>query len=263
VTADLNPYRTPTVVDLTQGDLWLTAELKRVRAGLLFVYYGIVAMLLSVLAAPLLGVLLGAGGMGLGGGIAMGILFAIGFFGGSIAIFVGQVMCIAVPVESGAKSMAMAAVFTQCGGFLLTFGSTTLLFVAAAPAAEVGEAIGQSVGSIIQLISMIAGVASFFLFVIFLRRLNEFTGSVSLAASAASVLRLMIAIVGLYLLTMALVLYPMIGDAASGASMIGGVFAIIMVIAGLVTFIKYANLVLYSAKAIGKLPQRELAASLG
>jgi hypothetical protein len=260
VTAELNPYRSPTVVDLVDGDLWLTAELKRVRAGLLFVYYGIVAMLLSVLAAPLLGVLIGAGGMGPGGGIAVGLLFAIGFFGGSIAIFVGQVMCTAVPAESRAKSMAIAAVITQCGGFLLTFGSTMLLFVAAAPTSE---GVGLTVGSVVQWTSMIAGVASFFLFVIFLRRLNEFIGSVSLAGSATSVLRLMIAIIALYLLTMAVVLFPTIVGAAGQVGMVGGILGILLIITGLVTFIKYANLVLYSAKAIGKLPQRELAASLG
>lgn len=252
MSADINPYRSPTVVEWSGDDEAprLSEGLRRVRTGLLFVYYGIVATLLAFIAVPFVGVMLGMAGLGPTGGMLITAIMSIGFFGGSIAIFVGEVLCVAVPEQSRAKSMAIGAVTAQSLGFLIMFAG---LILAMLGLPRQGGGLETVTTWWIQLCAAFAGIVSFFLFVIFLRRLNTYTKNDLLSHSATSVLRLMIATIVGYFAIAGVALLPMLGG-GNGVGIPFGLAIMVLLVTFLVTFVKYANLVLYSAKAIARLP---------
>lgn len=227
-----NPYASPTAASIPlPGDRPLRtefpAELRRVRLGLSLVYYGICGVLLATICTPFL--------------VALDVMVVLGIAGImfvlSTMIFVGQALCIAVPVESGAKGLAIAAAVLQLASWAVSLG--TSLFES-----SVGVVGGSLVGGLASLASPIC-------FVLFLRQTARYVGEHAIAARATRTL-----IVGLIAAAMfvpGMVWMPGFGFAAAGGPVPETAWLAMMGIGGLMmlaAFLMYANTITYLRKAI-------------
>lgn len=248
-----NPYQPPETIDSvgqppTSEVNWL--ELRTTRSGLFAVYYGICAILLGAGGGMIGGLIGGAMDMPF---IAVSsvVLLLVGILGGSLSMLVGQIMCLTVPSRSGAKGFVQAAVGLQVFSFLLgVVGFVLAFYFVASPNPGGGPPIAMILSSnALALLNGVLGLVSFVCFLYFLRNTARFINRPDLEGSATSVLRLVATLVVLYFVVIGLMIFATIG---LGASM--GILMVILVlgvaILALVTFLKYANLVVYLARAI-------------
>ncbi len=245
-----NPYASPMATEMDPIAVqWLgtpSPSLTRVANGLGMIYAGIVVALLA----------------GIGGGILFGVLVAgqnleaaqlVGFliFAGTIIAWilniVGNLFCLATPAETGAQGMIYASVASMGINLIITVGVWLKIMPDGARNVQL-------------LFGLISGVT----FLIFLRRLALFIGRLDLANRARSIL---IWCAGLFLALVA-ALAIMIGSAgfaafqaaakgraaelgnAAGGVATGGFMILVILIAALITFVRYANLLTYLRKAI-------------
>ena len=243
-----NPYQPPETTEVASA---LPMEvhpgaLRKTRVGLFSVYYGICAVLLGVVVGMLV--------MFAGGGVAwMGILAAIlligGVFGGSLAILAGQIMCLTVPQESGARSYVQTTVALQGLSIVLGFVSmAAVMFAGVSGNGDATSMVGIT-SNVVSVINGILGLASSICFVLFLKKLAQHIRRVDLASSASTILKMVVAVVAIYFIMLSsLVSAVFLGGGEFG--LVIGIFALVFLVLALATFIKYANLVLYLARAI-------------
>ena len=114
-----NPYASPQSDTSTSHLSWAHEHpeaIRRVKLGLAIVYYTICAVLLLAIAAP-------AYSMWFAGPDAdllleTNILFGIGILT-AVVLLVGEILCISVPIESGARTFAIAAAAFRGLGLLM------------------------------------------------------------------------------------------------------------------------------------------------
>lgn len=249
MSSDFNPYQAPTTVELEPQttSVALSSGLLRARTGLYVAYYGVVSVLLSMIGIPLLAV--GMQFLGMRFGAVLVSFAATGMFAGWFAIFTGQVMCAFAPEESGAKSMAIGAVLAQVVSMLAVVGNLLAAVLGVNLSALVGDFLAE-IGP--GLVPMLAGGIGMFLFVIFLRRLNRHLGNERLMRSAGTLIWLMVLTIVGYLGIAVLMAFRFANQFGAPTEILGISVLVFMVLA-LVTFIKFSNLMLYTAKAIGRL----------
>lgn len=255
--SNLNPYQSPTAMDTgSLPDFRVNpASLSTARVGLYMVYYGIVSVLLACILGPIIMMAMAAGGVAALAGIIM-LFLMLGIFAGVIAMLAGQVCCMTVPGESGARSMSFATVGFQVSGFIGSMASSVLLFkdIAAGALPQPGD-FGWV--QIIQLGSAVVGLAGFVTFIVFLKRLNVYIANQELADSASSIIKWMVWFIVCYVffagVMTVLSLDPNVANNGGQMSVAMGCSAMVFGLVALVVFVRYANLVLYTAKAIGAL----------
>lgn len=256
--SDFNPYQAPSVIDsAAPGPIaWRSGEFKSVERGLYIVYYGIVAILGAMVLLPLLAAVSGAAGLPALAGVGiLGMIFII--FCGGVAIFIGQLFCLAVPVETGAKNLITAAVVMQ--SLTILFSIVAFFLGIAASFSGRADAVAGSflVGQGLNFLNGLLGFASFICFVLFLRRVNLTIQRVDLAGSAKTILVMMVVMMFVCIGMVGAVIAvgvaggPMQGP--SGPLVAVMVMGLVVMLVGLILFVKYANLVVYTAKALGAL----------
>lgn len=222
----VNPYASPQVEEkLSPGARWvseMSPSLRRTGLGLTLVYYGIVLMILAF--------------FGMGGAVALQSLPAIGAAGfavlaATLLMFVGPLVCLAVPAESGAKGFLLGSVFFQLAniGYAVAMHSAWL-----AP---------QISSPLLRGVLQLLGLVGFVLFVLFMKRLSEFINRSDLAQKARNVLVGMVVLIGLGVAAVA--------GPAAGVPALSLLFLAVG-IGGLVLFVMYANLVNYLGNALRK-----------
>jgi hypothetical protein len=197
----------------------MSPSLRRTGVGLSLMYY---AILLCILA-----------GLGLVAAIAMQSPPAIGiaelvFLAADGLMFVGSLVCLAVPAESGAKGFLLGSIVFQL--------------------ADVGAAILRQFASgmvspILDVVLQLVGLVGFVLFVLFMKKLSEFIGRDDLAHKARNILVGMVVAIGIGTVAVA-------GKVAGVTAM--AMLMIVVVIGGLLLFVMYANLVNFLGKALRK-----------
>ncbi|MCO6043976.1 hypothetical protein NG895_08655 [Aeoliella sp. ICT_H6.2] len=225
-----NPFASPQTDAVARPEVVWAAEqpeaLRKVKLGLTLVYIGICGMLLCVaVLAPLLMFSLGASRIELVALLGLAVLVF------SVVMLVGQIFCIAVPAESGARPFAISAVVLEVVCLLAMVLGTIATVVGML--ATVG-AIGQA----------LANVGSVTCFLLFLRKVAQYIERPDIAARAMRAL-----IVGV-LSTIAIAVGAMGPFAPPTQGEFLGWLAILGMLGALVAFVMYANTVTYLRKAI-------------
>ena len=228
----MNPYASPLVEEtLAPGAQWvreMSPSLRRTGLGLSIEYY---AILLSILSFLGMGVAVGTRSLP-----AMGIAgFAI--LAAALIGFIGLLVCLAVPAESGAKGFLLGSVVFQLAN--VGYAIITQFVPVTSPV----------LNGVLQLL----GLVGFVLFTLFMKKLSEFIGRTDLAQKARNVLIGMVILIGIAVVAVA-------GMAAAGTATAGaaaGMAAVallmfVVLIGGLVLFVMYANLVNWLGKALRK-----------
>ncbi|MCA9248683.1 MAG: hypothetical protein KDA42_16270 [Planctomycetales bacterium] len=208
-----NPYAAPQVEVAASGE-WLRSNaegLSKTAIGLSLMYYGIILLLLwTILTIPMM--FLGA---------AIRFPLGAGMIIASIMMFVGPVLCLSVPPETGAKGLAALSVVFQLIRVIVEF----LPFVGIAP-------------NIVPGLAQAAGILSSVLFVVFLRKLAQFIHRDDLTKRANNVLMMAVIAIALAL------------GSVVGIGPLPGLILIGVGILALVLFVMYANLINALRKAI-------------
>jgi hypothetical protein len=244
-----NPYASPMASAMDPIAVqWLgtpSPSLRKVANGLGMIYAGICLAILSAIG----GAILSATSRGNLDTLALiGILLVIAFIVSAILNIVGTLFCLATPEESGAKGMIYASAAAMGLSLLISFAIR--LHVIPPPA------------SIVQMIlTFISGVT----FLVFLRRLSLFIGRQDLAKKARSILiwcvglvmaviialALMISSVGMaYVRALATGQRPQVGRDELGSTTLPFLILGVVAVAGFITFLRDANLLTYTRKAI-------------
>ncbi len=227
----INPYAAPTSDLHPAAALWLgemPPSLARVYRGLTVEYYGILILLLNMIGLATIG--------------TMGILQferVLEIYGwvnivAAVLLFVGPILCLATPPESGAEGFIYAAVGSMIVSTLIGVAAS---FIDGLPREL--EYAGHAIGFL-----------SLTLFVLFMRKLAQFIGDFRSAARARNVL-----IAGAVLLLAAGVyLYYALRDADQLRWFFGiavfNWFSLALVVGGITVFVMFANLVDYLRKSI-------------
>ncbi len=248
-TEPINPYQTPAFnedempIPPTPG----TQGLKTTRTGLFAIYYGICAVLLALVGGFLLAVL--GASMGVGMAVAaIGVLAGLAVLGGYVSIFVGQILCLTVPQESGGKGYVQIAVAMQALSILLAVGGGITMGVMET-SGSVDPSLTDAGSSVLNFVNSLLGIIGYICFLYFMKHVALFIGRHDLASSSSDVMKMIIAC------AVMLFVVPFIG--VVGAFFVGGmslvlfgVLSLVLLITLLITFIRYANLVGYLARAI-------------
>jgi hypothetical protein len=231
-----DPYQSPTTVAMHPSAVqWLavpSVSLARVARGLGIMYTGIVLILLGfalLVVSPFLSIPQDAKLLALQIATALVI-------GGAVMEIVGPVLCLATPQETGAAGYIYVSVAALIGNLAL---QAAALLQAMEKISPLPPALG--------IVQPILGVMSGLTFMLFLQRLNKFIGRPDLARKAMTVFVVALALIMIQagFLTYVLVT-PMVPIDARTL----GWASLAVVIAWLVTFLMYANLLTYTRKAI-------------
>lgn len=217
-----NPYSAPRA--RTGGSRKARAKnregLETVGTGLLIQGWAIAAMIIALTVLVVATVL------------KIGVLVALAAIGvfvtivaAAIAMLLGELMCLAAPAESNARSLIIAAVACHAAAFLINL------------AGQFGLANG--------FLTIIGGLAGLGYFVLFLLFLKSIAGYADLAEHAGRVAVLLIGIPLVWVCGMGGVLLTFMGAAGGGGAGVG-IFALLLFLvlglAGLVLFVMYVNL---------------------
>lgn len=225
-----NPFASPqTRSEASAVEQWSAQHpeaLRKVKLGLTLVYAGICGILLVAIGFP---ILMFSGGPDLMA--SLGTVMAILMVALGLLMFVGQVLCIAVPEQSGARMLIVASVALQGLSFVFTLLMVTGL-------------LGTAVGVAISLLGNLLSVASLVCFVLFLKKVAQYIDRYDIAAKATRSL-----IVGL-ISAAGLAASPLLALLGIG---IGGLASLLILgcaIGALVALVMYANTITYLRKAI-------------
>ncbi len=197
---------------------------KKVRTGLATLYYSLILIVLTVVLMVVVGAV--AGGMkskvpGTDPPPAIMIMFGLTAFvilGAGIATLVGYVFCTNVPEVSGARGFAVGSIVCMLANVLFAMvGAATHL-----PA--------------INLLGSLLSIVGWVLFILFIRRTADYLGNSQLTKSTTRFLIFCGA-----LLAGAFVMGFIAG--AGHAPALLGVVSLIVVVAGLIGFVWYVNLI--------------------
>lgn len=226
----INPYASPEVEEkLSSGALWAretSPSLRQTGLGLTLIYIGIIVLLLSLMVMFFGGMALAAVGPG-----AMVAVFGMATFAIIIAfvlMFVGPLVCMAVPAETGAKGFLIGSVVFQLAN---------LGFVIASIFISLPIATTPVMGGAVQ----VMGPIGFLLFVMFLKKLSQYIGRDDLARSAQTILVGILVIIGLGVV---------MAVGLMGGVPILGLLGIVVALGALILFVMYANLVNSLRKAL-------------
>jgi hypothetical protein len=197
-------------------------SLQKVARGLGLIYNGIITIVLAILFGLLgmfvVGIATGEAGLG----FVVLIAFFVGFVG-MIMIVVGTLMCLATPEETGAKGLVTASVILS----VISFCASVI--------AEFTQ------NDIVEIIGTLTGIGSQITFLLFLKKLSEFIGAISLAERAKTLLILMAVVFGLQVLALVAVFV------VPGLLVVLG---LAMLVIGLISFFMYLRLLDGLRKAI-------------
>jgi hypothetical protein len=225
----MNPYAAPQVeVTLAPGAQWMrsgSVSLRQTYWGLSLIYYGIILILLAIISMfPVMSLLGPRGGnLELLGILMIGINLT--FLAGAILIFIGQLVCLAVPAETGAKGFIVAAVGFQ----VINIGASIVQTVMPGVFSPLG-ALGVG----------LLGLLGYVFFILFLRKLGEYIGRLDFVQRAMNILYGMILII-------------VVGVVAGGAVWFHPIFGLLILavaIGGLIVFVMYVNLINALRKAL-------------
>lgn len=247
--AAINPYQ-PTALRSSDQVVSLQAHagsgLKMTRIGLLTSYYGVCAVLIGGVGGFALSVcsyffLSSTGAIF---GVAISGLVAIGAsLLGAIAFLVGQVLCLAVPIESGARGYMKIVVSLHVGWLVLAIGGTALFesMGGMGRLAFLVETLFSSLWLVPEFVGLICLVTA-------LKKLSLYLELPDLASAASSVRRLVI-----LLGVMGLVSIPAASLVLRSAG-ISGLFSLSLVLLtsliALVTLVRFSGLLVRLARAI-------------
>lgn len=251
-----NPYASPLAIDAKAAPrVALSAEWNGTRRGIKLVYVGILMILVCCLLMIFfyIGMVLtngGPAGRGLDPKILMvaSVLLAAGVVIAAITIFVGECFCTTVPRESGAKGLANAAVMLKVFNF--TISLTVIAFVSLNPPVEVAI-----IARLVNLANAFLGLAAFFCFLNFLKRVARHIGEHHLASNAQTIIGIFIGIfvgyaVMLLIMVMTVFAAPGGGGVDLGLPMLMGCGGIVILIAFIVAICMYTTLLRNLANAI-------------
>jgi hypothetical protein len=231
---DFNPFASPQTMASDRPEVMWAAEnpegLRKVKLGLTLVYAGICGILVTALGFPILMVVVGGAlespeTVLLLGLVVTGVMLLL-----AVLMFVGQLFCLSVPAESGAKPFIIAAVCLQGIGFLGTLSGFIL------PQGMVSTLISGGLN--------LAGLASFVCFLLFLRKVATYIVRYDIAGRAVRAL-----VVGV--LSLVAIVGISVGQFVSPQVM--GPLQMLVLIPGLgmlVSLVMYANTVTYLRRAI-------------
>jgi hypothetical protein len=242
-----NPYASPQVAMVAApGVRWLqepSPSLRQTGLGLSLVYYGIITMLICSLLILFFTVAGAVTGFSILAMMAVPPLF--GIFVAFILLLVGPIVCLAVPEETGAKGLIVGSVICQVVNLV----------------ASVVNAIAPGlIPPPLLMVLGLCGIAANVLFVLFMKKLSEYIGRLDLSARANNVLIGIGVLAGLFVVVFVAALgtgfaVAVAGPAAMGrgaapaaaaglgmacAMLVGG---LALLIAGLVVFVLYVNLI--------------------
>ncbi len=207
-------------VELSPGEKWNlegSSSLRQTRLGLGFVYFGIVVILLSALGTffALFAKL----------PVTALLVFPVGLIAGSVLIFVGPIVCLAVPQESGAKGLLIGSVVCQVANIVYSVAEflTPELFILP-----------------VKLTLNLSGTLGLILFILFMKKLANFIHRPDLSSKAIYVL------VGGALMVVVAILIAVLVTLKT----ISGLSIVLIPIGALIVFVMYANLVGYLRKAL-------------
>jgi hypothetical protein len=235
-----NPYASPMATEMNPVAVdWLgtpSASLYKVANGLGLIYYGVIVMAIAIGGGTIIGAILGATSPNPDPNVIarriadqhalfLGIMLVS--IGGRLLGITGSLFCLATPAETGAQGFIFTSVATMGGG--------------------VGVQLAVWLGFVsprLELLQHIFYIVSGATFLLFLRRLAQFTGRDDLAEKAKSVLMwcgvLLVLIIGI-------ILVPLVNGRPIGRNdgtlAILGILGLVLLIGGLVVFVRYANLV--------------------
>jgi hypothetical protein len=216
-----NPYAAPqTDTAPPPGTEWMqgvSPSLTKTGWGLSLVYYGIVLVLLCAMVAGVSAAI--SGGKPGMAAVVSSVAF-LGILLGFLLLFVGPLMCLAVPAESGAKGFVIGSVLLQVPSLL------SAIFYQILPRVS-----PVAVSAVVQILGMI----SFVLFVLFLKRLAQYIGRADLCRRARNIL------VGLAILLSLGAVY--VALLYSRILSIDIIYMFPLGIGVLIVFVMYANLV--------------------
>ena len=234
----INPYASP-LADLTPapGERWVqdvSPSLRQTGIGLTLVYYGIVLVLLSIL------VLMFGGFVAADAGGAVFVLVVgaagIGMVVACILMFVGPLVCLAVPTESGARAYIIGSVVFQ----LANIGYAVL-----------SQFVPVEIPLAAALILNLLGVVGTVLFILFMKKLAEYIGRERLAARARNLLVTLGVLVVLGTVFVAVAIVGTLEELPEGTLLaVIGVLGLVVIVLGLIVFVMYANLVDALRKAL-------------
>ena len=247
----VNPYRPASLLAEEQVALPVhpAQGLKTTRTGLLTCYYGICLVLLSGIGVFVIG--LGAAGFFaqsgsiLTVGVVLVALAGLGSLVGGLAFLVGQVLCLTVPVASGGRRYLKITLSMHVIWLVLSVGLPALAGVAGGLGGM--NLLGGEISSGLQLLPQVVGVV---FFLRFLKQLALYLGNLELASAASSVQWW-----GIGLAVLSVVFSPMVFVLAKSGVFISwflGVALLVTALVALITFIRFANLILRVARAIPK-----------
>lgn len=210
----------PEEADLTPGEQWVregAATLRQTRLGLSLEYVGIALVLLSVPGAILIALYR----------LPPTLLLLMPFVTivGALMMFVGPIICLAVPKESGAKELLIGSVVCQ---FANIFYTVSELFIPTLIPAPFKVALNY------------CGVFGLILFVLFMKKLAVYINRQDLSSKATYVLVFGI----LMMIASILIIFLLL------AQMIPPLSFIPIPIGALIAFVMYANLIGYLRKAL-------------
>lgn len=214
--AEMNPEE----AGLTPGELWNqegSASLWQTRLGLTFEYVGIALMLLSVLGAMFIAI----------ARMPPILLLTMPFvmMVGALMMFVGPIICLAVPKESGAKELLIGSVVCQFANIFYSVSDYFFPTLILAP---------------FKIALNFCGIFGLILFILFMKKLALFINRQDLSSKATHVLVFGVFMVIASILTIFLLL----------AEMIPPLSMILIPIGALIAFVMYANLIGYMRKAL-------------
>lgn len=232
-----NPFAAPQTASAPDENVWGDTPpeaLLKVKTGLSMVYFSICGMLLLALLIPAilfsLGDNLDPNSLGL-----LGLLLGGGFLLLVLLGLAGQGFCLAVPPETGARSLVTASLVLQG---ISVFGSVAGLVLNL-------PLIGDSVWKIVMMGLSLASVVCFLLF---MRRvaLHIHRGDVAGRAMRALIMGIIATVTYATAVVLALLGVRQLGDPMG----ISGILAFVGAILMLISLIMYANTVTYLRKAI-------------
>jgi hypothetical protein len=247
----VNPYQPASLLAEEQVALPVhpAQGLKTTRTGLLTCYYGICLVLLSGIGVFVIG--LGAAGFLaqsssiLTVGVVLVALAGLGSLVGGLAFLVGQVLCLTVPVASGGRRYLKITLSMHVIWLVLSVGLPALAGVAGGLGGM--NLLGGEILSGLQLLPQVVGVV---FFLRFLKQLALYLGNLELVSAASSVQWW---VIGLAVLSV--VFPPMVFVLTMSGVFISwflGVALLVTALVALITFIRFANLILRVARAIPK-----------
>ena len=247
----INPYQPASLLAEEQVALPVhpAQGLKTTRTGLLTCYYGICLVLLSGIGVFVIG--LGAAGFLaqsssiLPVGVVLVALAGLGSLVGGLAFLVGQVLCLTVPVASGGRRYLKITLSMHVIWLVLSVGLPALAGVAGGLGGM--NLLGGEILSGLQLLPQVVGVV---FFLRFLKQLALYLGDLDLASAASSVQWWVIGLAVLSVVVPPIVfVLTMSGVFSSGFL---GVALLVTALVALITFIRFANLIVRLARAIPK-----------